>query len=291
VLLARDHPHGLMVAKSRSAAWQRVTRGAYVSSGSADGRTARALATISGVHARLVAPHWFSHESAALLWGLPVWRTPRVTHVRQAVRAGARRDRALVRHSGIADERHLTVVGDLPVTDLELTMVDCARSLAPLAGLVVADAALRAGADRTVAIAMLDEMAGRAGVARARAVIELADEGAESAGETATRFVVLQAGLPQPQTQLRVSTGAGVYWSDLGWEEWKALLEYDGRGKYTSTADLLAEKARQDATAEAGYRMLRVVSEHLRDRGALVQRVARLLPPDVPRVRRPHLRG
>ncbi len=285
-LLARDHPHAVVVARTRQAAWERVTRGAYVVAGSASSRSARALATVAGVHARLVTPHWFSHESAALVWGLPVWRTPAVTHVRQLGRPGSGRDRAVARHGGAVDARHLTLVGDIPVTDLELTMVDCARSLPPLAGLVVADAALRAGADRAVALGMLDELRGRNGVARARAVIELADEGAESPGETATRFVLLRDGLPRPATQIPVVTRLGTFWTDVGWEQWKVFLEYDGWVKYRSVDDLVAEKRRHDAIVETGCRVVRVTKEDIPRRAGLTARVSALLPSGVPVVRR-----
>lgn len=289
--LARDHDGNAVAARVRRGAWERLTRGAYGSAGRSWTREERALAVVRAVHERLVTPHWFSHESAALVWGLPLWRVPEVTHVRQHCRPGTGRDRSIARHSGTVDEDHLTIVGRLPVTDLELTMVDCARSLSPLAGLVVADAALRAGADRAVALAMLDELKGRNGVARARAVIDLADEGAESPGETATRFVLLRDGLPRPQTQVRVVTRLGTFWGDLGWEEWRVLLEYDGRTKYVDRETLVREKRRHDALVEAGWRALRVTQEDIPLRAGLTGRVRRVLPIQVRLVSRPLLRG
>lgn len=289
--LARDNDHNVVAARVRHDRWERVCRGAYLPTAPRRSREQRALAVISAVHERLVTPHWFSHESAALLWGLPLWRTPGVTHVRQPGRAGTGRDRLLARHSGDVDEGRLTVVGQMPVTDLEQTMVDCARSLPPLAGLVVADAALRAGADRSAVREMLAAMPGRRGVARARAVVELADDGAESPGETAMRFVVLREGLPQPQTQVRVETRLGSFWVDAGWDEWNLFLEYDGRLKYLGADDLVSEKRRHDALVEAGRRLIRVTKEDLPLRAGLGARVRRLLPPDVPIVRRPLLRS
>src|SRR5665647_3975642 len=52
---------------------------------------------------------------------------------------------------------------------------------------------------------------------------------AESPGESSARSVLLRAGLPVPQTQVRVDTPLGTFWSDLGWPEWRLLAEYDGR--------------------------------------------------------------
>ncbi len=289
VFLACDHEHATVVARVRHGTWQRVTRGAYVAEPTTT--SVRALATMKGIHERLTAPHWFSHESAAVAWGLPTWRTPRVTHIRQGSRPSSRRDPRVLRHGGFVDPDLLTTVHGLPVTGLTLTLVDCARTLPALDALVVADAALRAGADLGDALAMLGSLRGHAGVARARGVIELADEGAESAGETATRFVLLRDGLPRPQTQIPVVTRLGTFWGDLGWEEWKLLVEYDGRPKYRSTEDLIREKRRQDALVEMGWRTVRVVKEDLRASAQLRARVRRLLPGDVRLVRRPCLVG
>lgn len=291
VHLARDHADQVVARQVRTGSWARLTRGAYLLEPSSLTPRGRALARILAVDERLVSPHWFSHESAALIWGLPTWRTPDVTHVRQQGRPSARRDRGVLRHAGELDERRRATVGTLPVTDLEQTMVDCARSLPPVAGLVVADAALRAGADRATALGIVESVKGRNGTARARAVIEAADDGAESPGETASRLAVLRAGLPRPDTQIRVDTRLGTFWADLGWGDWSVLLEYDGRTKYLSVDDLVREKRRQDALVDAGYRVLRVTKEDLRRPDDLAARVRRSLPPDVALVPRPLLRG
>lgn len=283
VHLAGDHEDAVVAARVRTGTWERVGRGAYVRTSPRLAIRGRSLARIVAVHHQMRAPHWFSHESAALLWGLPLWRDDGRVHVRQTGHASSQRDRAVSRHRGIVDERHLTSVGGLPVTDMEQTVLDCARSLSPLAGLVVADGALRAGADRAAVVALLDEVAGRRGVRSARAVVELADGGSESPGETVTRFVLLRAGLPRPKTQVEVATRLGPFWADLGWPEWKVLVEYDGRTKYAGVDDLVREKRRHDALLEAGWRVLRVTKEDLRSPDELVRRVERLLPLNVPR--------
>ena len=269
----------------RDGSWRRVGRGAYLvrhtSPTAPTSRREVALAAIVGVHHRLSSPHWFSHGSAALLWGLPLWRTPASTHVLQRHTTGSRHDPAVRRHVGEPppDERD-RVVG-LPVTSLERTALDCATTLSPLEALVVCDAALRAGADPDRIRDLATRRTGRRGIVRARAVLELADPGAESPGETAARFVVLCDGLPAPQTQVAVSTRLGVYWADMGWESWRVLLEYDGQDKYDDRSALIAEKRRSDAIAEAGWRLLRVTRDDLRGHG-VSQRVLRLAAPHHP---------
>jgi hypothetical protein len=281
VYLARDNRQDVVRARVRSRQWQRVSRGVYlpVDPAAPDRRRAVALARVMGLHERLRAPHWFSHESAALLWGLPLWITPTRTHLMQEHTAGSGRDAAVRHHPVVPPLDQRGVATGLPVTSLERTVVDCASSLPPMHGLVVADAGLRAGADRALLGRILENRAGHRGVLRARAVIELADDGAESPGESAARFVVVRDGFPAPLTQVPVVTRLGTFWSDLGWPQWRILLEYDGRAKYDGrgTDELIQEKRRHDAIVEAGWRALRVTKEDLPG-STLANRLLPLLP-------------
>jgi very-short-patch-repair endonuclease len=291
VHFARDYDDAVVAARVRTGRWERVARGAYTSTALRSSPRRRSIARIIAVDHQLQTAHWFSHESAAVIWGLPLWREPQRVQVRQAGHASSQRDRSVARHRGLVDAARLTSVGGLAVTDLVQTAVDCACTLRPLEGLVVADGALRAGADRAAALALLDDLTGHRGIRRARAVIGLADGGAESPGETATRFVLLRARLPVPRTQIEVTTRLGTFWADLGWEEWRVLIEYDGRPKYRSVDDLIREKRRHDALLEAGWRVLRVTKEDLRSPAALLDRVERTLPAGVIRTPRPALRA
>ena len=146
----------------------------------------------------------------------------------------------------------------MPVTDLASTTWDCLRTSGPLAALVVADSALHAGLSRDCVLAVAEQSRGN-GTARARALLALADDGAESARETWARFAFALAGWPPPETQVRVETARGTYWADFGWPRWRLLIEYDGLGKYIDDPTrLLAEKLRRDAIAEAGWRSVHV---------------------------------
>ncbi|MFC8192354.1 hypothetical protein ACFUMH_11925 [Cellulomonas sp. NPDC057328] len=166
----------------------------------------------------------------------------------------------------------------LPVTTLARTAVDCARALAGLPALVVADAALRAGCSPDELAAAARRCDGQRGARRAREVLALADGGAESAGETWVRAVLLAAGLPAPTTQLQVETRRGPVWADLGWPGARLLLEYDGRGKYVTPEDLYREKQRHDALVEAGWTVLRVTADDCARPDELVARVVRAAP-------------
>ncbi|MEZ0447654.1 hypothetical protein [Cellulomonas sp. ICMP 17802] len=268
VHLARDHPDEVVRDLLRSGAWERIGRGVYLPTNELPGPERRrevALGRIAGVHRRLRTDHWFSHESAALIWGLALWSSPDTTHLYQPHRAGAHADPLVTHHVGVPADAERCMVSGLPVTSLERTIVDCAVTLPPLRTLVLADSAARLPADVDTVDRLLAARTGRRGSARARAILALADAGAESPGESAARFVVLRDGLPVPDTQISIETRLGTFWADLGWEGWRLLLEYDGRTKYVGREleRFMEEKRRHDAVLETGRRILRVTKEDL----------------------------
>lgn len=266
---------------------ERIRRGAYVerspSLGPARDRRRLALARIRAVHAQLEVEHWFSHESAALLWGCDVVGVTGLVHVVQGTRPHSRTADPVVRHFGRLPGADRGTVGGFPVTSLARTVVDCASTLAGGSGLVVADSALRHGLDPADLDAVLRARGGSRGITRAREVVAMADGRAESPGETLTRWALLSNGLPGAVPQLEVRTRRGVFRLDLGWSGSRVGLEFDGFVKYSgefgSTAPeaVFAEKQRQDAIEDEGWRILRVSWGDLRDTDALVSRVRRAL--------------
>lgn len=286
VHLARDHTDSYVRSQVRGAHWRPVRRGAYVDA-AAEPDSYRAqrdlvLGRALAVAKTSTASITFSHETAALLWGLPSVTRDCRAHLIQASKPTGR-DPGLARHTHDLPPEHRTSHLGLAVTTLERTAVDCAMQLQPSAGLVVADAALRAGADRELCQQIIATRRGHRGVVVARALLDLADDGAESPGESLARFVLLRAGLPRPTTQVRVDTRLGTFWADLGWPEWGVLAEYDGRAKYDSSgsaaAVVIEEKRRQSAIEETGRRLLRITADDLRTPQLLVARVLRLAPP------------
>lgn len=290
VHLTGDLPDAELRARVRAGSLVRVLRGVYAEPPPPGPRWQqerhRLLCRTVAVEARCPGRHWFSHATAAVLWGCGPARTP--THVDVSKLANPH-----VRSPGPADVRwHWTSraeladevarIGPLLVSSLERTAVDCARTLAPPEGLVVADAALRRGGDPEVLAEMVAAGAGDRGIRRARTVLGLADGRAESAGESLLRWELIAAGLPAPTPQACVETRLGVRRVDLGWPEVRVAVEFDGRAKYGAAprevADaLVAEKRRQDAIEEEGWRVLRVAWADLAHPEAIAGRVARAL--------------
>lgn len=266
----------------------RVRPGVYVPTptgvGHARQREAEVLASVRGVVERLTTSYWLSHETAALLWGCWTWRLERLVHVTQLANPSTRRDAdpTTRRHWTTLPPRDRVVLDGIPVTSLERTVVDCARSLRAPSALVVADSALRLGADPRLLGQIVDESAGKRGVVQARRILTLADARSESPGETLLRWIALDAGLPSLTPQMVVGTWRGEFRLDLAWPHVRLGLEFDGAVKYDGSSGdpverLLAEKRREDALREAGWTILRVTWQDLSDPDRLAARLREAL--------------
>ncbi len=278
--LASNYLRTEVKAHLRSGAWEPVRAGAYVDALDSDQFTRRrlkVLALAAAVDAQTTITHVFSHETAAVLHGLPVVGVTHRAHLVQQIRPGKLGAADLDRHFFPLLPEHTAVRHGLPVTSLERTVVDCAMSLGRRGGLIIADAALHIGAERATCEQILAGLPGRRGVVGARWVLEMADGGAESPGESLARFEVLLGGLPRPLTQIEVETHLGTFWGDLGWPEERVILEYDGVAKYEANGRagtaVLAEKRRQEAMEAAGWIVIRVTAADLRAPGHLLRTI------------------
>jgi very-short-patch-repair endonuclease len=105
------------------------------------------------------------------------------------------------------------------------------------------------------------------------------DARAESPGETLVRLAILRAGLPEPELQIDVTTPSGTFRLDLGWSRFMLAIEFDGFVKYanpnagTAAEALFAEKRRQDALEEAGWKVLRFTWPDLNSLETLATRI------------------
>ncbi len=146
-------------------------------------------------------------------------------------------------------------------------MADAAPYRHRLSGALLADAVERA--------------AGRPGSTRARRVALAADGGAESPGETRSRVAIARAHLPTPTLQYEVPE-LGVR-TDLLWEEFRTVGEFDGKVKYgralrpgQDPGDVVfAEKRREDALRNLGYEVVRWTWDELRLSDAVAVRIRR----------------
>jgi len=141
-------------------------------------------------------------------------------------------------------------------TSLLRTVLDCARELPIREALVVCDAALRAGLDearlRTAAT-----LARGNGAAAIRAVVAMADAGAESPIESCLRLVAQRLGTVVPQVWID-----GVGRVDLVVDGW-LVIEADGFEHHSDRASYREDRRRGNALTLLGYTVLRFSYEDI----------------------------
>lgn len=187
-----------------------------------------------------------SHWSAAAMWGLPAvdgW--PDEIHSTVPAASGLCPNRTLRRHRIRTPAAEAAHIAGLPVTSLARTVIDVAGTASFPAAVAVADAALfsvsRGDHDglsllsfRSALSGALDELGRAPGSARARRVMEFANERANRPGESLSRVTMHLIGAPLPELQFRVIGASGRIWhTDFGWPEFGAAAEFDGRAKYS----------------------------------------------------------
>ena len=202
--------------------------------------------------AALPGDHYFSHVTAARLWGiwlpLPLERSPEIHVTGRRGSAGARR-RAEVLHvvghrAQLAAEEVAEVEG-LRLTTPERTWLDLTSVIVRPEYLVAAgDALLQRsdgpgrppgvfGTNPLSSAPALDEAIGRRrrvkGITAARAARALVRPGVDSARETLMRLVIVEAGLPEPIVNqvVRLSDWLSRR-PDLHYRELRIAMQYEG---------------------------------------------------------------
>lgn len=103
---------------------------------------------------------------------------------------------------------------------------------------------------------------GRRGIERARTSLSLVDAGAQSPKETWLRLVLVRAGLPRPQTQIPVydDSGETIAYLDMGWEDVKVAVEYDGEQHRSDRRQYTWDVRRLEMIERRGWILIRVVA-------------------------------
>ena len=272
---------------TRRAEWTRLRRGAYLDAPAPRDDVARHRLLVRATIDELRRPAVVSHQSAAVLWGIPLWglRLDRV-HVTRRPGASTGASRSLHVHVARLPDDDIAVVGGLVVTSPVRTVLDVVRS-APLdVGVVALDAALRTGAVDAAAVrAGLSAMVGTRGSRNAARVVALADARSESVGESRSRVLLHRLGLPPSDLQFEVRSpeGALIARTDFGWEPQRVVGEFDGRIKYgrllrpgQQPGDVVfQEKRREDLVRDEGWAVVRWTWDDLLHPARLGERVGR----------------
>lgn len=217
-----------------------------------------------------------SHHSAAFLHGLPI------PNLNADVAMIDPRQRTtspvgVVRHRVAISERDVECVRGIPRTDLLRTTVDCARSFNAPDGLAVLDEALNHGVPVDYLHALNNSMPSNRGRAKARWLFDAGVVGVDSPMESRLRFILLCAGFGDAVIQFPIPSFDGrVFFADIAFPSLGIIFEYDGRAKYGAAADLIAEKAREDAIRLRGWKVVRVQASEIRDLGSGIEHFRRI---------------
>lgn len=242
-----------------------------------------------------------SHHSAAATHGLAVFGADlSVVHLTRLDHGSGRVESGIVHHGTGRAVGDVVVLDGRLVVPVSTAVWQTACHTAVRGSLVVMDSALHQG---LLLPEQLAESAGPferwPGSRSARVMARMADAGAETPGESLMRYVCLQGSLPRPDTQyvVRAEDGSFVARSDLGWEEYRHVGEFDGMRKYwrdrrhgEDASDVVVrEKVREDRIRALEHGMSRATwTEVLPDAS---RRLAERLRHDLEQSHRLHAKG
>jgi hypothetical protein len=179
----------------------------------------------------------------------------------------------LTRRDALADGETQTIDGR-SVTTPERTAFDIGRRGAVHSAVARLDTLARATGFKVEDVLRVAACHRRApGLRRLEAALELVDAGAQSPRESYLRLLLIDAGLPRPQTQIPVVgvDAMPLAYLDLGWEECMVAVEYDGDQHRTDRRQYVKDIRRLEMLEQLGWIVVRVVAE---DRpAAIVRRV------------------
>lgn len=242
------------------------------------------METIGGrieAYSRRMSPgQFFSHVTAAIIYGLPLPRDCERSPVLHVCTEDAGK-----RHGSPFVVGHHVAPGSVGIAHyrgLDVTSpVDTWCQLSAVLGL---DDLIRMGdalVRRQSPLATLELLA--AGVARysghrgarlLREAFRWVREGVDSPKETDLRLVIVRGGLPEPEVngQILIDSGAATTHGDLVYRQYKVLVEYDGELHFSDREQIYWDIDRLDKVMEAQWRVIRINKTHIYHRQPSVVR-------------------
>lgn len=246
---------------------------------------------------------WFSHLTAARLWGIPLpfsWTPDEPLHVLTLAGAEPVRRPTIVgwesaAHPGVSMCDGLPTVSAAGVWAqlsipgaIGVDPENGVRRALPREWLVAAGDYLLTGprrSGRRVPLATLEELAqatrnhrGKRGSRALAWAFERVRPGPQSPRESLLRLALVARGLPEPDVQVPVRTAMGIRHSDLGYPDARVLIEYHGDHHRTDRRQWLEDQTRRQLFEEQGNRLFEVGMDAFDDDCfALAQRIRRAL--------------
>ncbi|MCV7419777.1 DUF559 domain-containing protein [Mycobacterium yunnanensis] len=211
--------------------------------------------------------------SASVLHGSQ-WVSP--TEPAELTRTEASSNGIVVHRETLFDDE-VTAVDGMSVTTPARTVFDLGRRKGFEKAVIRVDALANAcGVNAALVGPLLEAHRGARGLVQLREVLDVMDGGAESPQETRTRLLLRRANFRAPRTQIEVVDDVGYPFAriDMGWEEFRVGVEYDGAQHWTDHARFARDIDRHATLAALGWRIVRVSADLLRRRPRVIlQRV------------------
>lgn len=174
-----------------------------------------------------------------------------------------RPQQGLVPRADSIQHDEVTRVAGLPVTTRVRTAFDLGRHLDRPSALARMDALMWNQVYSIAEVARLADAHPRShGVRQLRELLPLVDRGASSLRESRIRLLLIDAGFPQPETQIAVLRGVTpVAWLDMGWQDFQVAVEYDGDHHRKDRRQYVKDIARLRMLEALGWIVIRVIAE------------------------------
>lgn len=221
----------------------------------------------------MAAHQFFSHETAAALWGLPLppWMSPTPLHVSSPLGRREPRDDGVIGHRLRLPPDLVTSLHGLAVCSAAETWAQLGRTLSvedlvAAGDFIVGRGGLASQEDLELAVGRVR----RIGSDRLREASKRLEPASESSPESRLRVRLVDDGLPAPEVQwvLLDSTGRFVARLDLGYPRYRVGVEYDGR-QHAEHEQFIRDADRWYAVEREGWLVVRVLAHHLADGTAL----------------------
>lgn len=219
---------------------------------------------------RMHPEQFFSHTTAARLFGLPLPHTLRdstleITSLtpRRPMRAEGVRGHEM----SASDEHVIWVVDGLRTVDPVSAWLQLAPQLDVRALVVAGDALMRRHrpyASPALVAHRVRSNRGQRGQRKLIQALDLMRANTDSPRETELRLDILAAGLPEPEANpaIYAADGRFIAYGDLTYPEYKVLVEYDGEQHRTSDQQFARDVARLNELIAEGWIVIRVTKAH-----------------------------
>lgn len=181
----------------------------------------------------------------------------------------------IITHSDHFLVEDIIEIDGMAVATVARTAFDAGRYLGRDDAVALLDALCRATGLRPEHVApLIDRYKGAHHIRRLRTAVDLMDGGAQSPKETWLRLLLIDAGYPRPTTQIPVRDDWGYPFAylDMGWEDVRIAVEYDGEHHRTDVDQWKWDVRRLRMVQEQDWLHVKVIGGD--SRRDILQRVA-----------------